>query len=86
MLKDVVDRRSVAVKAEADNWQAAVELSGELLVAAEVVEERYGPAMVQTVEELGPYAVVVPGVAIPHARPEDGALKVGKPVEGGKDL
>jgi mannitol/fructose-specific phosphotransferase system IIA component (Ntr-type) len=92
MLRDAVDRRSVAVKAEADSWQAAVELSGELLVAAEVVEERYGPAMIRTVEELGPYVAVAPGVAIPHARPEDGVLKVGislavlqNPVEFGSE-
>jgi mannitol/fructose-specific phosphotransferase system IIA component (Ntr-type) len=92
MLRDAVDRRSVAVKAEADSWQAAVELSGALLVAAEVAEERYGPAMIRTVEELGPYAVVAQGVAIPHARPEDGVSKVGvslvvlqNPVEFGSE-
>jgi hypothetical protein len=34
MLGAAVDRRSVAVKAEADSWQAAVELCGELLAAA----------------------------------------------------
>jgi mannitol/fructose-specific phosphotransferase system IIA component (Ntr-type) len=92
MLRDAVDRRSVAVNAEAESWQAAVELSGELLVAAEVVEERYGPAMVRTVEELGPYVAVAPGVAIPHARPEDGALEMGvslvvlrEPVEFGSE-
>ena len=77
MLRDAVDSRSVAVKAEADSWQAAVGLSGELLMAAEVVEERYGPAMIRTVEKLGPYVAIAPGVAIPPARPEDGALKVG---------
>jgi PTS system ascorbate-specific IIA component len=92
MLRDAVDRRSVAVKAEADSWQAAVELCGELLVAAEVVEERYGPAMIRTVKELGPYVAVAPGVAIPHARPEDGVLKMGislavlqNPVEFGSE-
>jgi mannitol/fructose-specific phosphotransferase system IIA component (Ntr-type) len=46
-------------------------------MAAGVVEERYGPAMISTVEELGPYAVIGEGIAIPHARPEDGALAVG---------
>ena len=91
-MRDAVDRRSVALKAEADSWQAAVELCGELLVAAEVVEERYGPAMMRTVEELGPYVAVAPGVAIPHARPEDGVLKMGislavlqNPVEFGSE-
>jgi ascorbate PTS system EIIA or EIIAB component len=32
---------------------------------------------VATVEELGPYMVVAPGVALAHARPEDGALSLG---------
>ena len=61
-------------------------------MAAEVVEEHYGPAMIRTVEELGPYVAVAPGVAIPHARPEDGVLKVGislavlqNPVEFGSE-
>jgi len=42
-----------------------------------VVEERYVEAMVRVTEELGPYAVIAPGVAMPHARPEDGAREVG---------
>lgn len=77
MLRDAVDRSSVAVGVEVEDWRAAVEHSAKLLAAAGVVEERYGPAMIRTVEELGPYVVIGPGIAIPHARPEDGALKVG---------
>jgi mannitol/fructose-specific phosphotransferase system IIA component (Ntr-type) len=77
MLGDFLDRESVAIGAEADGWRAAVECCGELLVAGGTAEERYVPAMVRTVEELGPYAVIAPGVAIPHARPEDGARRVG---------
>ena len=29
------------------------------------------------VKELGPYIVITDGVAIPHARPEDGVIKLG---------
>jgi hypothetical protein len=65
-----VDRRSVAVKAEADSWQAAVELCGELLAAAEVVEERYWPVMIRTVEVLGPYMDVA-RICCPPASPVD---------------
>jgi hypothetical protein len=65
-----VDRRSVAVKAEADSWQAAVELCGELLAAAEVVEERYWPVMIWTVEVLGPYMDVA-RICCPPASPVD---------------
>ena len=77
MFADTVDERAIAVGAEAASWQAAVELCGGLLVESGVAEERYVPAMVRTVEELGPYVVIAPGVAIPHARPEDGALRAG---------
>jgi PTS system ascorbate-specific IIA component len=33
--------------------------------------------MVRVTRELGPYAVLAPGVAMPHARPEDGAREAG---------
>lgn len=72
-----VDARSVAVGVSARDWREAVEAGGRLLRDAEAVEERYIDAMLRTVEELGPYAVIAPGVTIPHARPEDGAKKVG---------
>lgn len=32
--------------------------------------------MVQAVEEIGPYIVVAPGIAIAHARPEDGVHQI----------
>lgn len=77
MLGSALDSRSVSVGTEADDWRSAVEASGRLLVNSGAVEERYVRAMVRTVEELGAYAVIAPGVAIPHARPEDGAREVG---------
>lgn len=77
MLKDAVDRESISLGAEVNDWREAVKLSGKLLAAVGAVEEGYGSAMVSMVEELGPYAVIAPGVAIPHARPEDGVLEGG---------
>jgi len=59
------------------NWIEAVRLAGRLLVLDGIIEERYIDAMIKVVEELGPYAVIAPGVAIPHARPEDGARETG---------
>ena len=77
MLKDTLEERSVSLGEPVNGWQEAVKLAGQLLVASEFVEEEYVPAMIRTTEELGPYAVIAPGVAIPHARPGDGARKVG---------
>ncbi len=59
------------------DWQSAVRAAGRLLVKTDAAEERYIESMVNLAEELGPYIVMTPGVAIPHARPEEGAKKVG---------
>lgn len=76
-MREVLDHGSVLVGVEPDGWREAVQISGRLLVDVGAAEERYVAAMVRTTEELGPYAVLAPGVAIPHARPEDGARRVG---------
>ena len=68
---------SVAVDVSVDTWQDAVRAGGRLLVRARAAEPRYIDAMLRTAEELGPYMVLAPGLALPHARPEDGALEVG---------
>jgi mannitol/fructose-specific phosphotransferase system IIA component (Ntr-type) len=90
-LRDL-DERAVAVRARATGWRDAVDLCGRLLLGRGMVRESYVRAMVRTVEDLGPYAVIAPGVAIPHARPEDGALSEGisvvtlrEPVEFGSE-
>ncbi len=77
MLREALDHGSVLVGGEPGDWREAVKASGRLLVAVGAAEERYVAAMVRTTEELGPYAVIAPGVAIPHARPEEGARRVG---------
>lgn len=77
MLRDALDDRSISLGKQAADWREAVELAGRLLVDSGAVEQEYVSAMIRTTEELGSYAVIAPGVAIPHARPEDGAKKVG---------
>ncbi|MEM0379084.1 MAG: PTS sugar transporter subunit IIA [Thermosphaera sp.] len=59
------------------DWREAVRLVGDLLVRDGLIEEKYVEAMIKVVSELGPYAAIAPGVAMPHARPEDGAIETG---------
>ena len=33
--------------------------------------------MIDNVKRLGSYIVILPGIAMPHARPEDGSYKIG---------
>ncbi|NPV88045.1 PTS sugar transporter subunit IIA [Coprothermobacteraceae bacterium] len=73
---DVIGGRFQIVE-EVSSWQEAVRLAGAMLVRDGVVEPRYVDKMIEVTKELGPYAVIAPGVAMPHARPSDGALGLG---------
>jgi mannitol/fructose-specific phosphotransferase system IIA component (Ntr-type) len=73
-----------------DPWQDAIHAVGKLLVDDHAVEERFTLAMIEMAIEFGPYFVIAPGVALPHARPEDGVVRssiavitLSKPVEFG---
>ena len=76
-LKELIPAERIALDVEAPDWREAIRISGQLLVDTQVVEQRYIEAMIKTAEELGPYIVIAPQIALPHARPEDGALGTG---------
>jgi len=85
-----IEAKTIRTHVKVKNWQEAVSASGELLVAVDLVEPRYVDAMIETTIELGPYCVIAPGIAIPHARPESGvkdngfsAITLTEPVEFG---
>lgn len=60
----------------AEDWEEAVRKAGQLLLSAGAVRAEYVDSMIRCVKEIGPYIVVCPGVAMPHSRVEDGALRV----------
>lgn len=74
-LQEMIYADTILLEAEAQDWQAAVRVAGDLLVLSGAVEARYVDAMIETVKSLGPYVVIAPGVALPHARPEDGVRR-----------
>ncbi|MDE2409186.1 MAG: PTS sugar transporter subunit IIA [Actinomycetales bacterium] len=68
---------SIRLGASVGSWQEAVELSGELLVASGRTTKAYTDAMTANINELGPYVVIAPGLAMPHARPSEAVLDTG---------
>lgn len=70
-------KESIEMDVVVNSWQEAVRAAGSILVRIGAAEERYIDAMVELTSELGPYIVITPGIAIPHARPEEGAIEVG---------
>ncbi len=68
----LAENNSIRLQAEANTWQEAVKIGVDLLVAADVVEPRYYQAILDGVEQFGPYFVIAPGLVMPHGRPEEG--------------
>ena len=62
------------VHLEVTDWAAAVDAAVQLLVEAGAATPAYAARCVQNLREQGPYIVIAPGLALAHARPEDGAL------------
>lgn len=74
-LPGMLTRETIALRVAVCCWQDAVRHAGRLLVNSGGVEPRYIGAMIDMVGEIGPYIVIAPGIALPHARPEDGVLQ-----------
>ncbi|GGB43957.1 PTS sugar transporter subunit IIA [Lentibacillus populi] len=67
-----LERSIVKVGVEVSDAKEAIEAAGSLLFQEGLVEQTYIEAMKQAYQENGPYFVLAPHIAIPHARPEDG--------------
>ena len=65
----------VLLNAEARTTEEAIRLAGNLLVNTGQVRESYVDAMVKGFNEVGAYIVIAPGIATPHARPENGVIE-----------
>jgi mannitol operon transcriptional antiterminator len=76
-LKDLLKKNHIQVAEKVSGWREAVRLAAEPLVEKGSITEGYVQAMISTLLKMGPYVVVSPKVAIPHARPEDGVNKIG---------
>lgn len=76
VLLDLLNEHSVQVVQQCPSWQEAVKTAGKMLHETGAVEERYVSAIIRAIDEHGPYMVIAPGIALVHARPEDGVRKV----------
>jgi len=68
---------SILLQQSAVDWRECFQLAGNGLVASHRVTESYIEEMIQAFEELGPYMVIAPGIALAHARPSNSVLETG---------
>ncbi|MDD2980938.1 MAG: PTS sugar transporter subunit IIA [Hespellia sp.] len=70
----------ICFKDSVSDWREAIRLVAQPLLEKGCIKESYIDAMIQNVIDNGPYIIIMPGFAMPHARPECGALKNGMSV------
>ncbi|EKF9765096.1 PTS sugar transporter subunit IIA [Vibrio cholerae] len=76
MLSELITSDVIRIYPNAADWKDAVQKSCRALIDNGAVEPRYVDAIFRSHEELGPYYVVGPSMAMPHARPEDGVNRL----------
>lgn len=67
----------IEVDVKCTDWKDAIRKSAKQLVEQGYIEDRYVDAMIESVNEYGPYIVLSPGFAMPHAKVEEGSIRLG---------
>lgn len=84
----LLENNSIQLNKTAEVWQDAIKIAVQPLVESNAVDGAYADAIIESTLEYGPYYILVPGVAMPHAKPGPLVLKdsfsltvLSKPVE-----
>ncbi|MBJ7221373.1 MULTISPECIES: PTS sugar transporter subunit IIA [unclassified Brenneria] len=72
MLKDLLTPDVIQLIDRVEDWRSAVAVSCQPLIDNHAIEPRYLEAIYRSHQAIGPYYVIGPGIAMPHARPEEG--------------
>jgi len=95
-MEEMIQQKNIRIKQEVTDWKQAITEAVNPLIDNGYVESRYVDAIIENTEKYGPYYVIAPEIALPHARPEQGVLEkqlavllLRKPIkfsEGGFDV
>lgn len=77
MLSTWLTTKTINIIDSVDDWKQAIRLSAVPLLEEGIISPDYIQAIYQLHEKIGPYYVLAPGIAMPHARPEEGVNKLG---------
>ncbi len=77
MLSSWLNDANIQLATSMDDWQQALEYCARPLLETGIITPGYLEAIQKQHRLLGPYFVLAPGLAMPHARPEEGVLATG---------
>ncbi|MGC0992328.1 PTS sugar transporter subunit IIA [Pantoea agglomerans] len=72
-----LDNEKIQYVESVTDWQEALVIAGRPLLSEGAISQDYIDAIIQQKKEIGPFFVIAPQIAMPHARPEQGAHKLG---------
>jgi len=75
MLKNLTSEKLISLQIDAVDWKDAIRHAALPLKNEHKIEQSYIEAIIESVNQHGPYFVLIPHVALPHARPEEGAIE-----------
>lgn len=73
----IFDPTLIALKQNLSTAEDAIRSAGSLLVKKNICRAEYVEEMIEVYQNFGPAIVIDYGLAMPHARPEKGALRTG---------
>ncbi|MWP61400.1 PTS sugar transporter subunit IIA [Gilliamella sp. Pas-s25] len=77
MLAKWLTSQTVNIVDSIEDWQTAIQLCAKPLLQNNAISPDYIQAIFKLHESIGPYYVLAPGIAMPHARPEQGVNQLG---------
>lgn len=75
MLGKYLTGETIELNVPATDWRDAIGKAGGLLEKNNSIQKEYTNSMIKAVEDLGPYMVIMPGIAFAHARPDASVLE-----------
>ncbi|WP_052285389.1 PTS sugar transporter subunit IIA [Kluyvera genomosp. 1] len=87
-LSNWLNKDKVQYVESVSDWKEAIQIAARPLLAEGAISPAYIESIIKQKEDIGPYFVIAPRIAMPHTRPEHGAnalglsiLKLGQAVE-----
>ncbi|ENX3946605.1 PTS sugar transporter subunit IIA [Photobacterium damselae] len=74
MLKTMLSTSRIQLVDNIENWEQAIDLVCKPVIESGDITSEYQQAIITSTKDIGPYYVLGPQIAMPHARPEEGVI------------
>lgn len=65
---ELIEKNRVSFHERFDSWEEAIRASCQTLIDDGSIEDAYVESVINSVKKFGPYIIIMPNVALPHAQ------------------